>query len=202
MSVPKIARCAVNSWVPNDSAFVFLDTTKHYNYAFVPGGITSYDNVSKTVEYGEAVERLLVSYMFLKEGIVDTVIISGDGAPTHAREQFMKETMLTFGVDTSKILIEPDALNTYQNFDLTVKQVGLENMNARTLVVNSGMYMRRTILCSRLVGLDADFYIVDHNFSPEGSSWTDYVPSPPTLEEWLKLFHELIGYVSYKVNFS
>ena len=202
LSVPKVSSWATNLWVPADSSVMFVDTTKHYVYAFVPGGVTNYDEKSHRIEYGECCERLMEAYVLLRQGVVDSVIITGDGGPTHAYSAFMEHTKQTFDIDVSRIIVEPAAKNTYQNFEFTVNQVGLEKLNGNTLVINSGMYMRRTMLCADLVGLEADFYVVDFVYQNRVQGWTHCIPSPYELDTWLRLWHEIIGYLSYWCVYS
>ena len=109
LSVPKVSSWATNLWVPADSSVMFVDTTKHYVYALVPGGVTNYDEKSHRIEYGECSERLMEAYLLLREGVVDSVIITGDGGPTHAYSAFMEHTKRTFDIDTSRIIVEPAA---------------------------------------------------------------------------------------------
>ncbi len=197
MSVPAVYWQAADAWVPNDASIVYVDSTRHYDYCLLPGGMTNYDSISGRVEYGEAAERIIDAVGLLKTGIVDTLIISGDGAANIAPEVFKMHMERTYGVPSSQLIFETEAKTTYENFSCVARQVGLDNLSGHTLVINSGMYMRRTLLCARLINLDADFYVVDFPYSHR-PSWSNYLPSPYTYDQWLRLIHELIGYAAYK----
>ena len=178
---------------------VDIDTTKHYDFAIVPGGVTGMDSIRGRVEYGEAADRIIDCAWLMNIGVVDNMIVTGDGASNRAsrEEPFRQHMKDVYGIDGDRIFIEPDAKNTIENFTLTLERFGTELQGKEILVVNSARYMRRTMLCCRMTGLECDFYTVDINTAGNGS-WEDWVPDLGTLDYWMKLIHEWIGYVAYQ----
>lgn len=177
-----------------------VDTTKHYDYAIIPGGVTGYDSLRHRVEYGEAGDRIVDCAWLMNIGVVDKMIITGDGASNGAGDSlfFRKHMSDVYGIMSDKILIEPDAKNTIENFTKTLDKFGPELEGKRILVINSAVYMRRTMLCCEKVGLQCDFYAVDINTSLP-MEWNDWLPDFGALDKWMKLIHEWIGYVAYLI---
>lgn len=178
---------------------VDIDTTKHYDYAIIPGGVTGYDALRGRVEYGEASDRIVDCALLMNMGVIDKMIVTGDGASNMSGDStfFRKHMERTYGISGERILIEPRAKNTIENFTLTMEQFGEQLDGKRILVINSARYMRRTMLCCRMTGLECDYYTVDINTS-KPINWEEWVPDLGTLDHWMKLAHEWIGYVAYQ----
>jgi len=177
---------------------VDVDTTSHYDFAIIPGGVTCYDSIRHRVEYGEASDRIVDCAWLMNVGIVDKMIITGDGASNAAGDSlfFRRHMKDVYSIDGDRVLIEPRAKNTIENFTKTLEQFGDQLAGKKILVINSAMYMRRTMLCCDKVGLDCDYYTVDINTSWP-SQWEDWIPDFGLLDKWMKLAHEWIGYVAY-----
>ena len=175
-----------------------IDTTKHYDYAIIPGGISDIDTVRWRMEYGEASDRIIDCVWLMNKGIVDKMIITGDGSSNRQQHLpfFYDHIKTVYGISANRILIEPKAVNTIENFTRTLELYGNELKGKKILVVNSALYMRRTMLCCRKVDLQCDFYSVDINTSPR-SRWETWVPDFGLFYYWMKLMHECIGYMAY-----
>ena len=192
----RLFNIAAQAWSTN--CIIDVDTTKHYDYAILPGGMTDLDTLRNRVEYYEASDRIIDCVWLMKIGVVDTMIITGDGSsnrPMH-NHIFLKHMQEVYGISADRIIIETKAQNTIENFTKTIELVGSQIKENRVLVVNSAFYMRRTMLCCQKVGLDCDFYTVDLNTSPR-SQWESWVPDFTLFCNWTKLIHEWIGYVAY-----
>ena len=196
---PIIYNKAVVAWT---SGYVYeLKPGKHYEYALLPGGFTSYDKVRKRVEYGTAVDRMVDAVRFYKAGIVRKIIVTGDGASCVAggdMPAFLDHMEKVWGVRRQDVVIEPRAVNTFQNFSLTLRQMGGRLKGDSTLVINSAVYMRRTVQCCEQLDFHPDFYTTDINTSPY-IGWEQWVPDFHTPDDWMKLIHEWIGCVAYKI---
>lgn len=179
-----------------------VDTTKHYDYAILPGGFTAMDNDRERVEYGEAADRMVDCAVLYNKGIVDKIVVSGDGVTclTGKPERFMRHVGEAYGIDSTDVIIEREARNTMENFTKTLELLGDSLAGKSILVINSGGYMRRTVLCCETVGLECDYYTVDYVASPP-PVWEHFVPNFNILDKWMKLIHEWIGYVAYIVNY-
>ena len=126
------------------------------------------------------------------------MIITGDGSSNRKLHLpfFYNHMKTVYGINKNRILIEPEAKNTIENFTRTLDLYGDQLKGKKILVINSALYMRRTMLCCRKVGLQCDFYTVDINTSPR-ARWESAVPNFELFYYWMKLMHECIGYVAY-----
>ncbi|MCQ2203629.1 MAG: YdcF family protein [Bacteroidales bacterium] len=175
-----------------------IDTTQHYDYAILPGGMTGVDTLRWRVEYGEAADRIVDCAWLMNIGVVDKMIVTGDGASCMSGDTtfFRRHMQEVYGISPERVLIERRAKNTMENFILTIEQFGDQMAGKKILVINSARYMRRTMLCCETVGLECDYYTVDINTTVP-LNWEEWVPNFNTLDEWMKLAHEWIGYVAY-----
>lgn len=191
-----VYRMAERAWCSD--CIIDIDTTQHYDYAIIPGGVTGIDSIRGRVEYGEAADRITDCALLMNMGVVDKMIITGDGAScmTGNPDFFRQHIKALYGIDEDRVLIERRAKNTIENFTLTLEQFGTEMQGKRMLVINSARYMRRTMQCCRMVNLECDFYTVDVNTTVP-VNWEEWVPDFGTLDKWMKLAHEWIGYVAY-----
>lgn len=179
------------------------DTTQHYDYALIPGGMTSYDSPRQRVEYGEAGDRIVSCAELYHKGLIDKIIITGDGASdfTGDRSVFLRHMELVYGIDSTRFVIETEARNTMQNFTNVIALMGNELTDKKILVINSGVFMPRTQLCCRKVGLAADYYTTDYKVPPKTPLWENLIPNFHLFDNWMSLGHELIGYAAYYVYF-
>lgn len=198
-----------NNWIYYSAEQLWLsgnihvaDTTRHYDYALIPGGMTGYDTPRQRIEYGEAGDRLVSCAELYRKGLIDKIIITGDGASDETGDVgvFLRHMNDVYGIDSTRIIIETAARNTMQNFTNVIALMGNELHESKVLVINSGIFMRRTKLCCRKVGLAADFYTTDFNVEPK-RGWEDFVPNFHLLDRWMYLGHELIGYIAYDIAF-
>lgn len=191
---------AEQAW--NDGNIHEIDTTKHYDYAIIPGGMTNYEIDRQRIEYGEAAERIIDCAAFYKRGIIDKIIISGDGASNSTGDArvFLEHLHLVYDIDSTDVIIETAARNTIQNFSNIIDLMGDDLVGKKIVIINSGNFMRRTKLCCRKFGLTCDYYTTDYRLRPR-DSWESWIPNFHLLDDWMDLAHEWIGYVVYDVTF-
>lgn len=171
----------------------------YYKYALLPGGFTGYDHYRKRVEYGFAVDRMVDAIELYKQGKVETLVFTGDGASTNSgnKNEFLKHLENVWGVKSEDVIIEPNAKNTFQNIELSLKL--LQDMNSEnTIVVNSAIYMKRTLQSCRQLDFYPAYYATDITVDRK-YSWEDWIPDFHVMDDWMKLIHEWIGCVAYKI---
>lgn len=172
---------------------------KHYTYCFIPGGMTAgYDAAYGTVGYREAVDRMNTAALFMKEGICDTIVVSGDGASNWNGgnpEGFAAHAEWLYGIDKNRIKCERYALTTMQNFQYSIPMMQAGNV----ITVNSARFMERTRLCARLTDFETDYFAVQLiAIRPEQTYMAvDFLPDWGTIDDWYKLMHEWFGYMWY-----
>ena len=171
----------------------------HYRYALLPGGFTDYDHYRKRVEYGFAVDRMVDAIELYKQGKVEKLVFSGDGASTYSgnKDKFLKQLENIWGVSAADVIIEPNAKNTFQNIEMSL--ILLPDMrNEKTIVINSAIYMKRTLQSCKQLDFYPAYYATDITIKRE-YSWTDCIPDFHVMDDWMKLIHEWIGCVAYKI---
>lgn len=177
---------------------------RHYTYCFIPGGLTAgYDPKFGTTSYREAVDRMHAAALFMKEGICDTIVISGDGASCANGgdpEGFARHAERLFGIDATRIKCERHALTTMQNFQYSIPMMQAGNC----ITVNSARYMARTRLCAELTGFRTDYFSVTHIFERPDTHYSavDFLPNWDCLFRWHALLHEWFGYVWYRLLYG
>ena len=202
LSLPPIFKKAEAAWIPSET--LTIDSTRHYTYAILPGGFSNYDTTLHRPEWAEAVDRLTSAVGLMKAGIVDTIIITGDGLSNYSKrasggdEISQREIGKLFGIDGKRVVSEYQAKNTFENIKNTKTMLeGRLNDDRDVLIINSAMYMRRTMLCAEALGWGCEFYAVDYN------QMVNYkAPSPYLYYDWIRYLHEIVGYASYWVHYK
>lgn len=177
-----------------------FDSIGHYKYALLPGGFTEYDHYRERIEYGFAVDRMVDAVELYKLGKVEKLVFTGDGASTYSGNmvKFVETVENFWGVKREDVIIEPYAKNTFQNIELSMKM--LPDMNSgNTIVVNSAIYMRRTLQSCEQLDFYPAYYATDIITGEIMASWEDWIPDFHVMDDWMKLIHEWIGCVAYKV---
>lgn len=173
----------------------------YYKYALIPGGFTGYDMTRERTDYGFAADRQIDAIELYKLGKVKKLVVTGDGASCSYGnvDVYLDQLERVWGVNREDVIIEPDALNTFQNIDYSLKLV--EDMNSEnTIVVNSAIYMKRTLYSCEKLNFHPAYYATDVTISRRWT-WQSLIPDFHVMDEWMRLIHEWIGMVAYTINF-
>ena len=175
-----------------------FDTIKQYKYALLPGGITDYDHVRKRVEYGFAVDRLIDAVELYKSKKVEKLVFSGDGASIKSGnlEKFLLHMEVLWDIRKDDIIIEPTARNTFENIKYSLKLLPDMN-NKNTIIINSAIYMKRTLQSCHQLGFYPAYYATDIKININ-NDWQNWIPDIHVMDNWMKLIHEWIGCIAYK----
>ena len=188
---------ALNVWTAN--YLTIPDTTRNYKYALLPGGFSSYDHNRHRTEYGFAVDRLADAARFYKQGIVKKLVITGDGASGRDgnMKAFIEDLNKLWGIRTEDVIIEPEAKNTFENIKLSLQLV--EDMNSgNTLLINSALYMKRTLQSCDQLNFHPAYYSTDIDTTVR-TNWEMWIPNFHVTDEWMRLIDEWIGCAAYKL---
>lgn len=177
---------------------------KTYDYAIVLGGVTSYyDKKLKQIGFNRSVDRLMQAIQLYKKGIVKKIVFAG-GDATILQEDIkeadvIKQYLTDIGMPVEDMVFENESRNTYENatfvFNL-LKPRPSENI----LLITSAFHMRRSLGCFKKAGINPDYYVADR-YSGKRKYLPDHllIPQTQTLDRWSMLFHEISGYVIYKI---
>lgn len=178
-----------------------FDSIGHYKYALLPGGFTDYDKIRERTDYGFAADRQVDAIELYKLGKVEKLVVTGDGASGEEgnAEAYLEQLEKVWGVSRKDVIIEPKALNTFQNIDYSLKLVP-DMRSENTIVINSAIYMRRTLLSCRKRNFHPAYYATDVNISRKWT-WQSWIPDFHVMDDWMRLIHEGIGMTAYKISF-
>lgn len=111
------------------------------------------------------------------------LIVTGDGASNKNGnvEVYLNQLERVWGVNREDVLIEPKALSTFQNIDYSLKLVP-DMRSENTIVVNSAIYMRRTLLSCEKRDLHPAYYATDVNMTKRWT-WQSWIPDFHVMDE-------------------
>jgi uncharacterized SAM-binding protein YcdF (DUF218 family) len=141
-----------------------------------------------------------------KLGKIKKILISGgqglNPSNTNTEAELLRDFMVMAGVPESDIMVENQAVNTFQNAVLT-KEILSQNAydpNQTHFLITSAFHMKRAKGCFDKVGLNTETFPVDYYAEDIRFSVPKLLaPDPYAVFLWHKLFKEWIGLVVYKV---
>ena len=189
---------------------VAINDLGNYDVAIVLGGFT---DVAKEpfdrVHTNASVDRLLQVVQLYRLGKVKKIMISGgngnlfkkDGETIEALAAF--RLLQDFKVDSTDIILESNSRNTHENA-INSKRV-LDSLGIGTekvLLSTSAFHMRRARGCFKKVGMNPLCYPTDIKTHQEMPfQFINFImPDVSSVERWRLLFHEILGYLMYKVQ--
>lgn len=180
------------------------DLSSDYDYIIVLGGMSDYQAAYDRVQFSGASDRLWQSLLLQKQGIADTIIITGGSGkwdkPNEHEAIRLKQFLNKFLPSSNSILYESESRNTAQNASYTLKKFP-QIKNKKTLIVTSGFHARRAMACFAKVGIKADLYSVDlmsgeRKYAPDHT----IIPSVTPIKKWAFIIKEWIGCIAYKLK--
>lgn len=200
----------VFSWAPVPNGLVAIlessarDTTtkdEPYDAVVLLGGMIE-DAADRAggVEYNERIERLLVTFEWLREDRAKVAILSGgpisSGGIVEAER--LRDQLIAWGIDPARLIVEGRSLNTRENATYTAEIVK-ERGFTRLAVVTSAFHMKRAEGCFRAVGLQPDTLPVDHGVARWGKVFWS-LPRAQHFDASTRAIRELFGRVVYWVT--
>lgn len=182
-----------------------MATLPLYDAAIVLTGISNQEKSPHDRVYIErGADRILLPLRLYKEGRVKKIIISGGSgaiAGSYTPEAMeLRQILLYAGVSAPDILVESSSRNTHENALFTKALLKQHPELNKLLLVTSAFHMRRAAACFKKQGIAADtfstdFYTKDRSLMPDDA----IIPQEKYLHYWQKLFHEVLGYLMYKL---
>ena len=156
-----------------------------------------------STQYNEDVERLLVTFEWLRTGRAKSVIISS-GAYDSSRAEVVEARVLAkelegWGIASDRIVVEDQARNTRENAVYSAK-IARDRGLSRLLVVTSAMHMPRALDCFRAVGLEVDALPVDYRSFDTGRFSASWLPRPGYLAQSSSVLREVFGRYVYRLQ--
>jgi uncharacterized SAM-binding protein YcdF (DUF218 family) len=174
-----------------------------YEAAIVLGGMSFYDGKLHRIQFTRSADRLFQAIDLYKSGKIKRIIfVGGSGSILHSEEKeafFVKEYLQKIQFPDSALLIESESKNTHENA-VFVKPI-LPFSKARYLLVTSAAHMRRSLACFKKEGIATYPYSTDRYSGPRKFEFDHLlIPNIGALQEWTVLIHEMVGYITYKIE--
>jgi len=176
---------------------------KTYAYGIVLGGFADYDSIRHSIDFNEAGDRLIDAARLYRLGVLKKIVITGDGSsmdvPRHRSDPRVLLSLLkSWGVPRKDVILERRARNTRQNATYTYQLLGDSLRSQPSLLITSGVHMKRSLQCFEAIGIHPDPYATDINMAPQ-YEWIDVFPDFQYLSKWQYILHEWIGGAVYSV---
>ena len=157
-------------------------------------------------EVNGAGDRILYSARLMKQRAAPRLLVTGGNIDflrsiqgSEAEASFRLLTEL-FGVDSSLILLEKRARNTYENGVYTKAMLDSLKIPPVVILVTSAMHMPRSVAIFTKLGFTVYPAPTDYLEDAQGRSKpTDFLPSAEALYTATGALHEYYGIVAYKL---
>ena len=174
---------------------------KTYAYGIVLGGFADYDSIRHSIDFNEAGDRLIDAARLYHLGVLKKIVVTGDGSSMdvhhhHSDPNVLLSLLESWGVPRQDVILERRARNTRQNATYTYQLVGDSLRSRPSLLITSGVHMKRSLQCFEAIGIHPDPYGTDVNMAPQ-YEWIDVFPDFQYLSKWQYLLHEWIGGAVY-----
>lgn len=177
-----------------------LNTSKFDAVVVLGGGITF--GPQKIYLNPHALQRVYTGTWLAKKLNIPIIVTGGStpGRKEIPEAVIMKEVVENTGIESGRIIPEPNARNTYENA-LYTYEICKENGFKNILVVTSAVHMKRAMRCFEKFDIQVTPYPTDYKYDYSNPSWIDFVPNPQALDANLSVFHELIGIIWYSLKY-
>jgi len=171
----------------------------------VLGGMSAYHEPTGRIRFTQSADRILQAVDLYEKGIVKKIVITGGTArlirKTPPEAIHLKDFLVSIGIPSDSVLIDPESRNTYENAVNTRKFMDKYGWGENIILVTSAFHMRRAEGCFKKAGFIVYPYAADPLKGVSKTSVTDFfLPSVGTLNSWNYLTHEWIGIVMYKIK--
>ena len=183
----------------------YENITGVYETGIVLGGVTNSEKTPRDrVYFSKGADRITHAFQLYELGKIRKILVSGGSSKLINTKYKEADNLYNFlilcGVDSTDIILESKARNTYENALYSKELLDNEFPGNRHLVITSGFHLRRSLLCFRKMGMDvdgfsADFYTKDRTFSLDML----LIPDPSAFRDWHMIIHEFLGLLSYKI---
>jgi uncharacterized SAM-binding protein YcdF (DUF218 family) len=200
-----------NSFIVNEAFLAWEDKPiqisglKNYETAIVLTGVTSNrKEITDRVFFDKGADRVLHTVQLYKLGKIKKILISGGSSVVIGKSVpeawQLKKVFLYCGVLEKDIIIEDRSRNTTESSYYSKNLIDSLNLGNEFLLITSAFHIPRSVSCFEKAGLNVKAYPVDYYSNDKGPNLLALLrPSENSLVKWSILFHEILGYVVYKI---
>ena len=177
---------------------------KQYEAGILLSGFTSLEKSPHDRVYtNKGADRLLHTVMLYKTGHINKVLVTGGSGSlrkTYASEaEEIKKLLVLSGVPLADVILEAKSRNTYENAQFTKKLLTSHPEIKRFILITSAFHMRRSTACFSKAGIPHEVFPTDFNSTDRLVRFESFIPAEDALAGWHKLFHEVSGFIIYKL---
>ena len=178
-----------------------VDEKEHYQMGILLGGMISLTSCEENIQFSNQNDRLLNTLDLFYSKKIDKILITGAAGSLSSdlkESQILKKYLNKVGVPDSCILIEDKSKNTHENAIYCEKILNNFPNNNSYLIITSDYHMRRSLACFKRTHLKIYPFVKKSHIKHFDLEWI-LIPQSNILFEWKVLFHEMIGYITYKI---
>ena len=177
------------------------DKKEHFEMGILLGGMISLSSSEDNIQFSNHNDRLLNTLDLFHSKKIDKILITGAAGSLTSKlqeSQILKNYLNKVGVPDSCILIEGKSNNTYENAIYSEKILNNYPAGNSYLIITSDYHMRRSMACFKKTNLNVFPFIKRPEVGHFDLEWI-IIPQSNILFEWKVLFHEMAGYLAYKL---
>ena len=178
-----------------------VNEKEHFQIGILLGGMISLTSSEENIQFSNHNDRLLNTLDLFHSKKIDKILITGAAGSLSSdlkESQILKKYLNKVGVPDSCILIEDKSKNTYENAIYCEKILNNFPNNNSYLIITSDYHMRRSLACFKKTHLNVYPFVKKSDIKHFDLEWL-LIPQSNILFEWKVLFHEMIGYITYKI---
>ena len=178
-----------------------VDEKEHYEMGILLGGMISLTSSEDNIQFSNHNDRLLNTLELFNSQKIDKILISGAAGSLSSdlkESKILKKYLIKVGIPDSCILIEEKSKNTYENAIYCEKILNNFPKKYSYLIITSDYHMRRSLACFKNTHLNVYPFTKKSENKHFDLEWI-IIPQSNILFEWKVLFHEMIGYITYKI---
>jgi uncharacterized SAM-binding protein YcdF (DUF218 family) len=169
------------------------------------GGMVQLDTSNGEYIFRGNNDRFLQAVKLYKAGKIKKILISGGSGgyfnQGESESKYIKFFLVKNGIVPEKdIWIDTLSKNTHENAVESKKVLFANGAHGPFLLITSATHMRRSLGCFKKVGLEVVPFVTDKLYISKRRDFQFLlVPAIENMMLWDGLFHEWIGFLSYKV---
>lgn len=155
-------------------------------------------------EFNEAGDRIFHAARLFKKELAPRIIITGGKCVTFRKDHMPEAQNNAYfltefcGIDSSALVLEKDAANTYQNGIYVDRIFDKNNWEKKIILVTSAYHMPRSVRIFRKLGFQIYPAPTDFNsYTSFSQGIFDFLPSIDALRGSTTALHEVYGMVGY-----
>ena len=179
--------------------------TSKYDIGIVLGGISDFDQKTKTHNFNKHADRIMEAEQLYHQGFINKIMLSGGNGSLknieYSEADAMKQFLIKNNIPEEDIIIENKSRNTIENAIFSTKLLKEQYPNSKCLLITSASHMRRAELSFKKAGLHVTPFPTDCITSHRGTSFSYlFIPRVQALDQWETLIKEVAGYIVYSLT--